>query len=101
MRRIIIVAFVLVAAAPASGQVYAPPPYIQPPKPMGIIEFLDEVGVERWKVKLSGEETYLRFTGSGCTMIGEVYRGMITPLYDNMTFKTTNGRECRVMAIER
>jgi hypothetical protein len=26
---------------------------------------------------------------------------MITPLYENMTFKTASGRECKVLAIEK
>ena len=78
------------------------------PKPVAVIEFLAETGVERWEVKLSsekvtasGESAYLRISGSGCTFTGEIYKGMITPLYDNMTFKTASGKECKVMAIER
>ena len=31
----------------------------------------------------------------------KVYKGLITPLYDDMTFKTKNGRICTVQAIER
>ena len=67
--------------------------YVNPPKPMGSIEFLDEAGVERWRVRLSGEDAYLRISGSTCTFMGEVYKGMITPLYDNVTFKTASGKE--------
>ena len=78
---------------------------ITPPQPMGAIEFVQEAGVERWQVKLnrggSIEDAYLRISGSSCTFMGEIYPGMITPLYDDMTFKTKNGRTCTVQAIER
>ncbi len=78
---------------------------ITPPRPMAAIEFVQESGVERWQVKLTRagttEEVHLRISGSGCTQMDEVYRGMITPLYDDMTFKTKNGRTCTVQAIER
>jgi len=33
--------------------------------------------------------------------VDEIYKGLITPLYDDMTFKTKNGRTCSVQAIER
>ena len=78
---------------------------ITPPQPMAAIEFVQEAGVERWQVKLtrggSIEDAYLRISGSSCTQMGEIYQGMITPLYDDMTFKTKNGRTCTVQAIER
>jgi len=78
---------------------------ITPPQPMAAIEFVQEAGVERWQVKLtrggSIEDVYLRISGSSCTHMGEIYQGMPTPLYDDMTFKTKNGRTCTVQAIER
>jgi hypothetical protein len=76
-----------------------------PPAPMSAIEFVQESGIERWKVKLTRggvtEDAYLRISGSSCTQMGEIYQGMITPLYDDMSFKTKNGRTCTVQAIER
>jgi hypothetical protein len=76
-----------------------------PPGPMSAIEFVQESGIERWKVKLTRggvtEDAYLRISGSSCTQMGEIYQGMITPLYDDMSFKTKNGRTCTVQAIER
>ena len=82
------------------------PTYITPPRPMASIEFVQAAGVERWEVKLTGgkytgETVYVRITGHSCTYMDEVYKGMITPLYDDMTFKTKNGRTCTVQAIER
>jgi len=78
---------------------------ITPAQPMGAIEFVQESGIERWQVKLtrggSVEDVHLRISGSSCTMMGEIYQGMITPLYDDMSFKTKNGRTCTVQAIER
>ncbi len=73
----------------------------QPPKPVGYIEFIEETGVQRWRVRLDGEDRFLRVQGQTCTWLDEVYKGMVTPLYDNMTFKTASGKECRVVAIER
>jgi hypothetical protein len=95
---------VVIAVTPAAAQVYGP--IIEPPKPMAAIEFIEEAGVERWRVRLSGEKlssdsAFLRISGSSCTYIGEIYKGMVTPLYANMTFKTASGRECKVLAIER
>ncbi len=78
---------------------------ITPPAPMAAIEFVKESGVERWQVKLTRggnvEEVHLRISGSSCTHMGEIYEGMITPLYEDMTFKTKSGRTCTVQAIER
>ena len=78
---------------------------ITPAQPMAAIEFVQESGIERWQVKLtrggSVEDVHLRISGSSCTMMGEIYQGMITPLYDDMSFKTKNGRTCTVQAIER
>jgi hypothetical protein len=78
---------------------------ITPAQPMGAIEFVQESGIERWQVKLtrggSVEDVHLRISGSSCTMMGEIYQGMITPLYDDMSFRTKNGRTCTVQAIER
>ncbi len=78
---------------------------ITPPRPMAAIEFVQEAGIERWQVKLtrggSVENAYLRISGMSCTHMDEIYRGMITPLYDDMTFKTKSGRTCTVQAIER
>ncbi len=107
MWMLVVVILALLAAGPASAQVPLGPAdprpitVITPPKPMGTIEFIDEAGIERWRIKYSGEDAYLRFSGTGCTWLGEVYRGMVTPLYDNLTFRTANGKECRVLAIER
>ncbi len=81
------------------------PSTINPPRPMAGIEFVQEAGVERWEVKLtrggSPETMYLQISGSGCTHMGEIFQGMITPLYDDMTFKTKSGRTCTVQSIER
>jgi len=90
----------------AAGQVpIRPNVTITPPQPMAAIEFVQEAGVERWEVKLtragSTEKLYLRISGPSCTHMGEIYGGMITPLYEDMTFKTKNGKTCTVQAIER
>ena len=78
---------------------------ITPPQPMAAIEFVQESGIERWEVKLNRggaiENAYLRISGPSCTHMDEIYRGMITPLYDDMTFKTKSGKICTVQAIER
>jgi hypothetical protein len=78
---------------------------ITPPRPMAAIKFVQEAGIERWEVKLnrgtSIENAHLRISGPSCTYMDEIYRGMITPLYDDMTFKTKSGRTCTVQAIER
>ena len=79
---------------------------ITPPRPMAAIEFVQEAGIQRWQVKLtragSTEDAYLRISGpSACTFMDEVYKGMITPLYDDMTFKTKSGKTCTVQAVER
>lgn len=77
---------------------------ITPPAPMAAIEFVKDSGVERWQVKLTRggkvEDVHLRISGSSCSHMGEIYEGMITPLYEDMTFKTKNGRTCTVQAIE-
>ena len=77
---------------------------IVPPAPMAAIEFVKDSGVERWQVKLTRggkvEDVHLRISGSSCSHMGEIYEGMITPLYEDMTFKTKNGRTCTVQAIE-
>jgi len=99
---------VAITAAQALAQLPVGPSttVIAPPKPIMGLEFVQEVGVERWQVKLVGrqsadETAYIRFHGQGCTFMGEIYQGLITPLYDDMTFKTKNGRTCSVRAIER
>ena len=78
---------------------------ITPPSPMATIEFVKESGVERWEVKLtrggSIEAVHLRISGPSCSHMDEIYQGMMTPLYEDMTFKTKNGRTCTVQAIER
>ena len=88
-----------------AAQIPIGPSVTTPPGPMSAIEFVQESGIERWKVKLTrggiAEDAYLRISGSSCTQMGEIYQGMITPLYDDMTFKTKNGRTCTVQAIER
>jgi hypothetical protein len=105
MRRLVLALVVLTAASPAAAQ-YRRPTYIEPPRSMAAIEFIQEAGIERWEVKLSGgplssNKAYLRISGPSCTHMGEIRKGMITPLYDNMTFRTSSGRECKVLAIER
>ena len=108
MRVVLAALMIAIAALPAAAQIVINPntTIIVPPKPMATIEFVQESGVERWEVKLTGqrwtgEKTYLRISGQGCTYMDEVYKGLITPLYDDMTFKTKNGRICTVQAIER
>jgi hypothetical protein len=102
-----IVALLALNVSLAAAQVpIRPNVTITPPQPMAAIEFVQEAGVERWEVKLSGgkyfgEKAYLRITGNSCTHMEEVYKGMITPLYEDMTFKTRNGKTCTVQAIER
>ncbi len=106
---LVLVALVIaIAAAPVAAQIVINPgpTVIQPPKPIMGIEFVQEAGVERWEVKLTGglwtgETAYLRISGQGCTYMEEVYKGMITPLYEDMTFKTKSGRTCMVQAIEK
>jgi hypothetical protein len=95
-----------VAQAVAQAPVGPGTTVVAPPKPMMGLEFVQEVGIERWEVRLTGgqhagDTAYLRFHGQGCTYADEVYKGLITPLYDDMTFKTKNGRTCTVQAIER
>ncbi len=79
---------------------------VTPPRPMAAIEFVQDAGVDRWQVKLTRagatEDVYLRISGpSACSFMDEVYKGMVTPLYEDMTFKTKSGRTCTVQAIER
>jgi hypothetical protein len=97
-----------IAVAQAVAQIPVGPgtTVITPPKPIMGLEFVQEVGIERWEVRLTGrqpssETAYLRFHGQGCTYADEIYRGLITFLYDDMTFKTKSGRSCTVQAIER
>ena len=108
MRSILSLGAITLTASLAAAQAPVGPgvTYITPPRPMASIEFAQEAGVERWQVtlnggKYSGETAYLRITGNSCTHMDEVYKGMITPLYEDMTFKTKNGRICTVTAIER
>lgn len=108
MRSMLTLVAITLTASLAAAQVPVGPgvTYITPPRPMASIEFVQEAGVERWEVTLtggrySGEKVYLRITGNSCTHMDEVHKGMITPLYDDMTFKTKNGRTCTVTAIER
>ncbi len=81
------------------------PSVVIPPHPIATIEFVRESGVERWEVLLRGGKwnearVNIRITGSGCTQMGEIYPGLITPLYEGMDFKTANGKTCLVRAIE-
>ncbi len=104
MRDFLLALAIAIAVSPAAAQIYGP--IIEPPKPMAAIEFIEEAGVERWRVKLSGEKlssdnAFVRISGSSCTQMGEIYKGLVTPMYENMTFKTASGRECKVLAIER
>jgi hypothetical protein len=106
MRNVLILALLALNFSPAAAQVpIGPGVTITPPRPMAAIEFVGESGVERWEVKLtragSTENVHLRFSGSSCTQMDEIYRGMITPPYEDMTFKTKSGRTCTVQAIER
>jgi hypothetical protein len=108
MRSVLTLIAIVLTASPATAQFPVGPggTYIAPPRPMTTIEFVQEAGIERWQVRLtggqySGDTAYLRITGNSCTHMDEVYKGMITPLYDDMTFKTKNGRTCTVTAIER
>ncbi len=108
MRSLFILAAVILTSSLAGAQIPVGPgvTYIAPPRPMATLEFVQEAGIECWQVILtggqySGETAHLRITGNSCTHMDEVYKGMITPLYDDMTFKTKNGRTCTVTAIER
>jgi hypothetical protein len=108
MRGVLVALMIAIVVSPAAAQIIINqgPTIIEPPKPIMAIEFVQEAGIERWEVKLTGERwagdtAYLRISGQGCTYMDEVYKGMITPLYDDMTFKTKNGRICTVQAIER
>jgi len=108
MRANVVALFIVIAVAQAVAQIPIGPgtTFVAPPKPIMGLEFVQEVGVERWEVRLTGgqhagDTAYLRFHGSGCTYADEVYTGLITPLYEDMTFKTKSGRVCTVQAIER
>jgi hypothetical protein len=108
MRSILILVAIALTASLAAAQVAVGPgaTVITPPRPMASIEFVQEAGVERWRVKLIGgnfavDKVYLRIAGLSCTQMDEVYKGMITPLYDDMTFKAKSGKTCTVQAIER
>jgi hypothetical protein len=108
MRSILTLIAIVLAASLATAQIPSGPgaTYVTPPRPMATIEFVQEAGIERWQVRLTGgqhaaDTAYLRITGNSCTHMDEVYKGMITPLYEDMTFKTKTGRTCTVTAIER
>ncbi|MFB3818643.1 MAG: hypothetical protein ACE147_13355 [Candidatus Methylomirabilales bacterium] len=107
MRGLCLLAMIALAAPAAAAQPVGPGVTVAtPPRPMATIEFVQEAGIERWQVQLTGSnfsvgKAFLRFSGLSCTHMDEVYRGMITPLYDDMTFKTRNGKICTVQAIER
>ncbi len=92
-------------ASPLVAQVPIGPSVVIPPHPIATIEFVRESGVERWEVllrdcKCTDARVNIRFTGNGCTEMGEIYAGLITPLYEDMNFKTVNGKTCLVRAIE-
>ena len=106
MRNMLILVVLALNFSLAAAQVpIGPGVTITPPRPMAAIEFVQEAGVERWQVKLtrgtSVENAYLRISGISCTYMDEIYQGMITPLYEDMTFKTKSGKTCTVRAIER
>jgi hypothetical protein len=108
MRGVLVALMIAIVVSPAAAQIIINPgpTFIEPPKPIMAIEFVQEAGIERWEVKLTGEQwagetAYLRISGQGCTYMDEVYKGMITPLYEDMTFKTKSGRICTVQAFER
>jgi len=108
MRSLLLLVGLVLPLSLAAAQVPVGPgtTVIHPPRPMATVEFVQEAGVERWQVTLTGgnfavDKAYLRISGLSCTQLEEVYRGMITPLYDDMTFKTKSGRTCTVQAIER
>ncbi len=97
---------VLASTSPVPAQVPGPHSAGSTPVPVGMVEFVRESGVERWEVVLSGgrwtnERVNIRITGTGCTDMGEIYTGLIAPVYDGMDFRTANGRSCTIRAIER
>ena len=106
MRNMLMLVVFVLTCSLAAAQVPGGPVYtVRPPHPIAAIEFVQESGVERWEVKLtregSTETANLRISGPSCTQLDEVYPGMITPLYEDMTFKTKGGKTCTVQAIER
>jgi hypothetical protein len=106
MRSVLILVLVALGFSLAAAQhPIGPSVTITAPRPMASIEFVREAGVERWEVKLNRagavENAYLRISGPSCTHMDEIYKGMITPLYEDMSFKTKSGRTCTVQAIER
>ncbi len=106
MRDFLLALAIAIAVSPAAAQVGGPFYPDLPSRVLATIEFIEEAGIERWSVKLSGEKlstdnAFIRIAGSSCTQIGEIHKGMITLLYEDMKFKTASGRECKVLAIER
>jgi len=108
MHTMLLLAVIAITASLAAAQSPIGPgtTVVIPPRPMASIEFVQEAGVERWQVKLTGgnfsiEKAFLRISGLSCTQMEEVYKGMITPLYDDMTFRAKSGKTCTVQAIER
>ncbi len=103
---LLIIGFLAVSVSALTAQVPGPHSAIGTPVPVGMIEFVRESGVERWEVVLTGgrwtnERVNIRITGTGCTDMGEIYTGLIAPVYDGMDFRTANGRSCTIRAIER
>ncbi len=101
-----LIGFLVASASPLKAQVPGPHGAGSTPVPVGMVEFVRESGVERWEVVLTGgrwtnERVNIRITGTGCTDMGEIYTGLIAPVYDGMDFRTANGRSCTIRAIER
>ena len=59
MRNVLAALMIAIAALPAAAQIVINPntTIIVPPKPMATIEFVQESGVERWEVKLTGQRS--------------------------------------------
>ena len=103
---LLVVGLLAASASRVGAQVPGPHSDGSTPVPVGMIEFVRESGVERWEVVLTGgrwtnERVNIRITGTGCTDMGEIYTGLIAPVYDGMDFRTANGRSCTIRAIER
>ena len=84
-----------------AGSVFGQPVIVTtPPRPLGLMEFVREVGVGRWEVRLNGKPAVVQL-GSGCpTTIDDVGIGYTNMLYEDMTFQTGRGNQCGVR-IER
>ena len=88
MIRVALVALGLILwAPPVFGQYTAP-------RPLGMIEFVREVGVGRWEVRLNGRPAIVQL-GSACpTTIDDLTPGYANMLYEDLTFNTGRGKLC-------